>query len=126
MRLPSFAPPILLALVFVVGLAVGQLGVGAASMVGLAATVTPVPTSTPAPTETPLDTATPEPTNTPVDTATPVPTSTPTPTPTSTTTPTSTPTNTPVKGASYFEDGSTMVTFYGRGFKIAPILGFLG
>jgi hypothetical protein len=126
MRLPRFAPTILLALVFLVGLAVGQIGVGAASVLGLAATATPAPTSTPAPTATPLHTATPEPTSTPVETETPVPTSTPTPTPTTTTTPTSTPTHTPVKGASYFEDGSTMVTVYGRGFKIAPILGFLG
>lgn len=76
--------------------------------------------STPAPTRTPLP-ATPTPlppTATPVPpTATPIP---PTPTPLP---PTATPP--PAVAGSWFDD-ATVLTFYGRGFGVAPILGRLG
>ncbi|HEV8638880.1 MAG TPA: hypothetical protein VG370_32115 [Chloroflexota bacterium] len=143
MRRPPFAAPVLLAMVFVVGVATGQLGRGLAAGLGLAPTPAPAATSAaqPAPpagypSEGPgtrpkdgwgspapgTPAPTPESTPTPDDTPTPLRT----PTREAADTPTVSPTATAEKRASLFEDGATMVAVYGRGFKIAPILGFLG
>jgi hypothetical protein len=110
---------VLLLLPFLAGVLLGPVLAGGdvLALPFAGATATPAPTSTPTPT--PSSTPTPE------DTATP--TSTPTPTLTLTPTPSETPTATPTveKRASVLEEG-TLVTIYGRGFGIAPVLGSLG
>jgi len=142
MRQPPFALPVVLALVFLIGVLAGQFGQEAIAGLGLAAKTTLAATTTPqaeaarAPTPTPGDAAPGVSSPTPVQTPTPRPTEAATETPTVTGTPTlsSTPTATPAptvtqtpeRRGSFFEDGATMLTVYGRGFKIAPILGFLG
>src|SRR3990170_5004520 len=96
--------------VFVVGLLALVLAVGALFVFSpLQATIQ----QQLGPTATPTGTATPTETPTPTETSTPIPTATVPPTPT------------PVPPASLLEK-STIVTLYGRGFGIAPILGRLG
>jgi hypothetical protein len=109
---------VLVLIPFLAGLMVGPAILGGTAMSFVA-------TSTPTVVPTPTTTSTPTSTPTPALTATPTVTETPTTTPTSTVTQTPTTTPTPEKRGTVLEDG-TLLTIYGRGFGIAPILGLLG
>jgi hypothetical protein len=115
---------VLILLPFLAGVLLGPILAGGDVLARsfVSATVAPAPAETPPP-PTPSRSPTPESSATPTSTATP----TATPTEMSTPTPGQMPTVTPTveKRASILDEG-TLVTIYGRGFGIAPIVGVLG